>query len=67
MIMMKVVGNKRLVRERGGSLVVTIPSALAADKRIKDGTICEWRTTTDGLLLVPVGQKNPEEENDVSR
>ena len=59
---MQVIGNKRIVRKRAGSLVVTIPPALAADKRIDDGTIIEWRTTEEGLKIIPVGRKEPKGE-----
>ena len=59
---MKLGGNRRKVVSHSGSLMVIIPPALAADKRIRDGTVIEWRTTTDGLLLIPVGQEEPKEK-----
>lgn len=61
---MKQSGNRRKVTERSGSLVVTIPPALAADKRIKGGTIVEWRTTTDGLQIVPVDYEEPQRKEE---
>ena len=54
---MNMSGNKRKVRKAGGSYSVIIPTALAEDKGLKDGTVIEWHTTKEGLCLTPVNEE----------
>jgi len=36
--------NVRSIRRRSGSLMVAIPSSMAADKQIEPGSQAEWRS-----------------------
>ena len=55
---MNMTGNRRRVRKTSGSYTVIIPTALAEDKGLVDGTIIEWHTTEKGLCLMPVRKRN---------
>ena len=51
---MNMTGNKRKIRKVNGSYSVIIPTALAEDKGLGDGTVIEWHTTKEGLCLTPI-------------